>query len=277
MFSQYRKNPPNYLEFAATMSKSLFSGDSAVLRTIIDDLAPYDIYDVLARLSALNLMIENQNKSIILDALISGILSRPRDTYQGKAKMSNGKFRNMIGRIESMGIKHLVDPAENAFIERVRYHGNYWIFPGINYAPAHTLQGFLNVLFLRNLPFSDQFIYNAQQLVNFVLHISDSMAHALGYDLETLDHVEQSNVKLPDSRHSDLLKSCVFIPTSLIEKVITNDELRQCLFIDFKERDLSQAITGDFQEFFACPFLTVDNDTVLVLNPSILVPFLCPL
>jgi hypothetical protein len=50
-------------------------------------------------------------------------------------------------------MKQLVDPAENAFIERVRYYGNYWIFPGINYAPAHTLQGFLNVLYLSVLFF----------------------------------------------------------------------------------------------------------------------------
>ena len=274
MLSQYRKNIPNFSDFAATMTEKLFSGDSSILSSIIDDLAPYDIFDFIARVSSLNLMIENQNKSTILDALVAGILSRPRDCYQGKAKMSSGKFRNIINRLESMGMKQLVDPAENAFIERVRYYGNYWIFPGINYAPAHTLQGFLNVLYLRGLQFNDAFTNKARQLVNCVLHISDVTAHILGYGLETLDHVEQAFVKLPDSKQSELLKNCVYLRHALIEELIDDPQLRQCLFIDFEEKELSQVITGEFQEFFAHPFLNVDDETILLLNPSVLVPFL---
>lgn len=273
MLSHFRKNMPNFADFAAAATDKLFSGDALTLSAIIDDLAPYDIFDFIARVSSLNLMIENQNKSTILDALIAGILSRPRDCYQGKAKMSSGKFRNMINRLESMGMKQLVDPAENAFIERVRYYGNYWIFPGINYSPAHTLQGFLDVLCLRNIQFNKEFTLKAHQLINFVLQISDFTAHLLGYGMNTLAHVELGNVKLPDAKQSDLLKNCVLFPNTIIEQLIADEEVRQCLFIDFKKSDLSQAITGDFQEFFAHPFLKLDDETVLLLNPSILVPF----
>ena len=273
MLSHYRKNIPNFADFTEAMTEKLFSGDASALSAIIDDLAPYDIFDFITRVSSLNLMIENQNKSTILDALIAGILSRPRDRYQGKAKMSSGKFRNMINRLESMGMKQLVDPAENAFIERVRYYGNYWIFPGINYSPAHTLQGFLDVLCLRNIQFNKEFTLKAHQLINFVLQISDFTAHLLGYGMNTLAHVELGNVKLPDAKQSDLLKNCVLFPNTIIEQLIADEEVRQCLFIDFKKSDLSQAITGDFQEFFAHPFLKLDDETVLLLNPSILVPF----
>jgi hypothetical protein len=255
------------------MTERLFSGDASALSAIINDLAPYDIFDIIARISSLNLMLENQNKSTILDALIAGILSRPREHYQGKAKMSSGKFRNIINRLESMGMKQLVDPAENAFVERVRYYGNYWIFPGINYSPAHTLQGFLDVLCLRNIQFDKKFTLKAHQLINFVLQISDLIAHLLGYGMDTLAHVELNSVKLPDSKQSDVLKNCVLLSYALIERLIADEEVRQCLFIDFKESDLSQAITGDFQEFFAHPFLKLDDETVLLLNPSILVPF----
>ena len=273
MLSQYRKNIPNFSDFAAAMTEKLFSGDESALSAIIDDLAPYDIFDFIARVSALNLMIENQNKSTILDALIAGILSRPRDYYQGKAKMSGGKFRSIINRLESMGMKQLVDPAENAFMERVRYYGNYWIFPGINYSPAHTLQGFLDVLCLQNIQFDKEFTLKAHQLINFVLQVSDCIAHLLGYGMDTLAHIELGSVKLPDSKQSDVLKNCVLLSYALIEKLIADEEVRQCLFIDFKESDLSQAITGDFQEFFAHPLLKLDDETVLLLNPSILVPF----
>lgn len=86
MFNPYNKDKPNFLDFAASMTENFSSGDDATLSSIIDDLAPYDIYDIIARISSLNLMIENQNKSTILDALIAGILSRPREYYNGTAK-----------------------------------------------------------------------------------------------------------------------------------------------------------------------------------------------
>lgn len=273
MFNPYNKDKPNFLDFAASMTENFSSGDDATLSSIIDDLAPYDIYDIIARISSLNLMIENQNKSTILDALIAGILSRPREYYNGTAKMSSGKFRNIINRLETMGLKLMVDPAENAFLERVRYYGNYWIFPGINYSPGYTLQGFLDVLCLGNLHLDARFSKKAHQLINFILQVSDITAHILGYGLDTIKHVEQGSVKLPDSKHSDLLKRCVLLHRSFIEELIEDDDIRQCLFIDFKNGDLSKVIVGDFQDFFAHPFLKVDEENVLMLNPSILVSF----
>ena len=196
MFNFRQSDKPNFLDFSASMTENFTSGDATTLSAIIDDLAPYDIYDIIARVSSLNLMIENQNKSTILDALIAGILSRPRETYQGTAKMSSGKFRNIINRLESMGLKLMVDPAENAFLERVRYYGNYWIFPGINYSPAYTFQGFLDVLCLGKLHLDERFKQKAHQLINFILQVSDIAAHVLGYGLDTIKHIEKGSVKI---------------------------------------------------------------------------------
>lgn len=273
MFSHQKVTPPSFFDFASAITETLSSSDEDILRTIIDDLKPYDIYDILARLSSLNLIIENQNKSILLDALIGGILSRPRNHYSGNAKMSSGKFRNVINRLETMGLKQMIDPAENTFIERVRYYGNYWIFPGINYSPSYCLQGFLDVLCLRNLQIDSRFTQKAHQLINFILQISDIIAQLLGYDLDTISHVEQRAIKLPNSKQFDRLKNCVYLQYSLIENLIEDEDLRQCLFIDFKNCDLSQVLTMDFQEFFAHPFLKIDENAVILLNPSILASF----
>lgn len=89
-----------------------------------------------------------------------------------------------------------------------------------------------------------------------------------------MDHVEQTSTKFPDSKQSELLKNCVYLRYALIEELIEDPQLRQCLFIDFNEKELSQVITGEFQEFFAHPFLKVDKETILLLNSSVLVPFL---
>lgn len=59
MLSHFRKNMPNFADFASAATDKLFSGDALTLSAIIDDLAPYDIFDFIARVSSLNLMIEN--------------------------------------------------------------------------------------------------------------------------------------------------------------------------------------------------------------------------
>ena len=68
------------------------------------------------------------------------------------------------------------------------------------------------------------------------MQISDLSAHLLGYGIDTLAHVELGSVKLPDSKQSDVLKNCVLLPYALIDKLRADEEVRQCLFIDFKER-----------------------------------------
>lgn len=268
-----KKKGLGFMNLTEKVNSDLLSSDELILESLVDDLAVYDIYDVIMRISALNLIIENQNKSILFDALIAGILAHPREHYQGKVKISSGKFRNIINKLESMTLNMMIDPAENTFIERVRYYGNYWIFPGINYSPAYSLQGFLNVLCLQDLPIDKNFLLKAHRLINFVLQLSNTTAKTLDYDINSIRHVEQSNIKLPDSRLFDKLKNCVYFKDSYIKDLIGDKELYDQLFTNFKETSLSQIITGEFQEFFAHPFLRIDNDTIILLNTSVLVPF----
>ena len=51
------------------------------LKDISDEIKKYDVYDVLARISGLNLMPHNQNKSVLLDSLIAGIICEEENTY----------------------------------------------------------------------------------------------------------------------------------------------------------------------------------------------------
>ena len=58
---------------------------------------------------------------------------------------------------------------------------NYWIFPGINYSPSYCLQGFLDVLCLRDIKWNNEFSRKAHLLIQFILQISDDIVHKLGY------------------------------------------------------------------------------------------------
>ena len=93
----------DFFDFNERMKALTLSGDEQIIKSIIQELEPYNIYDFIARISSLNLLIENQNKAILLDSIIAGLLSQPRDKYVGKANISSGKFRKIIKKLEAVG------------------------------------------------------------------------------------------------------------------------------------------------------------------------------
>ncbi|MBO5162615.1 MAG: hypothetical protein J6B69_10550 [Lachnospiraceae bacterium] len=110
------------------------------LKDISDEIKKYDVYDVLARISGLNLMPHNQNKSVLLDSLIAGIICEEENTYNSTYKMSAGKFKKLIGKINETNLALSIDPNENAFYQNVMLMDNYTVFNGIDNTPAYNLQ-----------------------------------------------------------------------------------------------------------------------------------------
>ena len=270
---QFGYDDTDFLSFIDNIQAHMASGDEIEFKDLIDEIARYDVFDFIARISSLNLLIENQNKSILFDALIAGLLTRERTVYSSTVKMSSGKFRSIINRLGNLNLRCMIDPTENAFIERVRYYGNYWIFAGINYSPSYSLQGFLDALCLRHLQLDAEFTRKVHQLINFVLHLSDSIVKMMGYSLDSICHVEQSCLRIPAAFLAEKVKNCVCLDYSLIEAMIPDESLRQSLFIEFGNKELAQVIDGQWQDFFAHPFLKVETGAVIVLNPTILVSF----
>lgn len=262
-----------FMEFVNDLHEHMSEGDTVKIQSLINEIAKYDVFDFIARISSLNLLIENQNKSILFDALIAGLLTNDRAMYTGTVKMSSGKFRNIIGRLEDLQLKSMVDPAENAFIERVLYYGNHWIFPGINYFPSYTLQGFLDALYLQNLQTVEEFIQKSNQMINLALEISDRIVRLMGYNLDSINHIEQSRIKVPDSRLAETMKHCVCLDYSFVEDLMPDESLRQNLFVEFENKELAQVVNGQQQEFFPHPFLQANNGEIILLNPSILASF----
>lgn len=64
--------------------------DNQKLDLLVAIIERYDVYDFICRISALNLLIANQNKSILFDALIAKVISKGRSNYHSNLKMSSG-------------------------------------------------------------------------------------------------------------------------------------------------------------------------------------------
>ncbi len=254
--------------------KSSFpSKDESLLKMLIDEISNYDIYDFIARVSSLNLLIENQNKSIVFDALIAGLLHKNHKSYLGTAKMSSGKFRRIITKLSELSLYQMIDPSENTFIERIRYYGNFWIFPGINFSPSFCMQGLLDYLCLQDTGFNHNFIQQSHYLINFVLQISNRAAQTLNYDEHVIKHIETNSIKTPDSSQSDILKSCVVLDAELINELIPSPYLQTFLFSTFEDATLSSVLEDNWQDFYSHPFIKTPNNSIVLLNPAILIPF----
>lgn len=52
--------------------------DKDIVKNILKEIKKYDIYDIITKLSALNLVPENQNKAIIIEPIIAAILTLSR-------------------------------------------------------------------------------------------------------------------------------------------------------------------------------------------------------
>lgn len=263
----------SFYENIKKIRNDISEGDLIKIQSLIDEVIKYDVFDFIARVSSLNLLIENQNKSILFDALIAGLLTNNRTIFTGTAKMSCGKFKKIIRKLETMNLKLLVDPSENAFIERVLYFGNHWILPGINYFPSYTLQGFIDILCCHDLRFDEKFVQQFHQLINFILKISDYIVCSMGYNLESIKNVNQNEIYIPDSKLAETMKNCVCLDYSLIKTLIPDEQLRKNLFVEFENKELIQVIKYEIQDFFCSPFLKAKDDIVIILNPSILASF----
>lgn len=256
------------------MEEKMIQHDSQELDALVGECKKYDVFDFISRLSSLNLLVENQNKSILFDMLIGRLLCEKQNNFTGAAIMSHGKFRSLVNRLAQLEIRHLVDPPENPFIQRVLYYGNYWVFPGINYSPVETIQGFINVLCHGNLSLNSSFKIKSHRLIDFILKLSDTMAQELDLDENSICCVNQNEIEIPNAQKMLKLQSCVNLNLATIKGYLPDEDIQEPLFSGFNERGGAQVFDVNWQDFFAHPFLKTPDNHVIVLNPSILVSFL---
>lgn len=261
----------NFDKIYKTMKKE----DKDIIEDILKEIKKYDVYDIVAKLSALNLVPENQNKATIIEPIIAAILTLPKDELTSKYKISMGKFKRIIQSIENMGLTSAIDPPENTFIDRVMFYNNYNIFTGINYIPGYILQAVINTIYTSETQFNIDFSKQISLLINFILEISDYASKKVDISIEKMKKYDEiPNIVIPDSNRLEKLKECLIIREDIVNRMLNDTELISLLYSDFESEDLENILNLDNQKFFKKPFLKDDNGNVIILSPSILVPFL---
>ena len=250
-----------------------FNGENTKedLAGLCNEIIKYDVYDVLARISALNLIPENQNKAVLFDSLIEYVLRKNIDVCKMNYKMSPGKFKRLIQQLDDCSLSDSIDPNENVFVQRVMCNHNYVVFNGIDHTPAYNLQMMIYVLFVlkNNLP--DDFLRKCGKLVQFILYISDYIATSIGVKegnvYEGLPK-EVRGIVIPSADKLDAYAKVVCFDVNWIQAVLDEEEIFKDLFIGFGT-DFPDDMGN--RSFYSCPFvINKNNDQAILLNVSLL-------
>ena len=243
------------------------------MKDLVDEIKKYDVYDVIARLSGLNLMSHNQNKSILLDALIAAIISEEENTYTSTYEMSAGKFRKLIERVNETNLAMSIDPNENVFYRNVMLTDNYTVFNGIDNTPAYNLQMLIDILFNYKNDFPIEYNQKIGKLVMFTLGISEEITRKTNIKGNEIVSDEGKRVIIPDSGKVKEYAESVVIDEKRIQQFFCDyPDLLDDIIMPFGSGNIGSM---NNRPFYSKPFVKNNRDnTVVLLNISLLPNFI---
>lgn len=261
------------MEFLSNMKmfKDSFynSNSKKEISIAVEDAKKYDIFNLISKVSALNLFHQNQTKSVIFDTYIEELLHKTRSQFQSKYIISQGKFRRIINQIADTNLKYSIDPPENAFIQNIMFFGNYRVLNGIDQTPAYNLQSMISILFAKGIDYPKNFIDETYVLVNGMLEISEKIVGGISNIDNKHDIDEEKNIIIPSAIELSKCARLVVIEGENFRKLFLNrSELLNLVTIEFGVKFKSDL---DNKSFYTRPFLyNEEQDQYLLLNASLL-------
>ena len=243
------------------------------LKKITDDIKKYDVYDVLARISGLNLMPHNQNKSVLLDSLITVIICEKENTYNSTYKMSAGRFKKLIGKINETNLACSIDPNENAFYQNVMLTDNYTVFNGIDNSPAYNLQMIIDILFNYENDFPKEYKRKIGSLTMFILRLSEEIARRIGVKECEIVSDEGKYVVIPNNEKVKEYAECVVFDEQRMQVFLKDyPDLLEEIIMPFGSGNVGSMKN---RPFYSKPFVkNSKNNSIILLNISLLPNFL---
>lgn len=251
--------------------KNFFDGTDSKneISIAVEEAKKYDIFNLISRVSALNLFHQNQTKSVILDTYIEGVLCQTRDQFPSKYTISSGKFRKIINQISDTSLKYSIDPPENMFVQNIMFYGNYRVLNGIDQTPAYNLQHMISVLFAKGIEYPKEFLDATYILVNGMLEISEKIVGGILNTENNHDTDEEKSIMIPSAMELNKYTELVIINGADFRKLFLNRiELLDLVTIEFGVQ-----FEGDFdnKSFYTRPFLyNEEKDQYILLNAGLL-------
>lgn len=204
---------------------------AAMLEEIVEETIPFDKLDLLSKIAALQLMPENANHAMSLDAIAHAVASQKYVPHQPEISLKRLKQICNSSTIATGPIGHSEDPSEQMFTEAFTFEGgSYVVFPGIVDDATYVLRNLTKAIFLsRESPFSSEFIQQARTITTAILELTDLIALKAGMK-RGIDPVSSQDVVVPSNTILQKLKrSLVFTTDELSQYFVSGDSLLNAL------------------------------------------------
>ncbi len=148
-----------------------------LLSNLVTRISAYDPIDLLTHVAALQLMPENADRAIRLEAFAHTIASL---RFQpGKPQIHANRLKQICSS-EPLGSGQIAaseDPCANSFTEAFTFYGgSFVVFPGIVEEATFILKHLSEALFRGSVPFSPPFLKKAHDLLEAILLLSNEIA-----------------------------------------------------------------------------------------------------
>ena len=236
----------------------------------------YNAGDLLAAIGALQLLPENSDRFVRLEAFAHIASSLPLN--ESKPKMSHGRLKSITnkGFLTSIEVASYEDPQEYAFTESFGFDGGpFTVFPGPADETTHILQNLLKAIFKHPEPLSDRtWLRAAHQLVTAILVLSNEIARRAGLG-QSVDPIyrPESPVITPSKQRLDQLKEAITFSQKELELLLAprrvDWQILNPLIIAQGKVDLSDFRLGD-GDLFASPIVQGEGQYIVALPHRLL-------
>lgn len=244
-----------------------------MLEEILRETSSFDKLDLLVKIAVLQLLPENADHAMPLDAIAHAIASQKYVPNQPEISLKRLKQICNSSNITSGPIGHSEDPSEQMFTEAFTFEGgSYTVFPGIVDDATYTLRNLTKAIFLsRESPFPPEFIQQARTITTAILQLTDLIAYKAGMN-RGIDPISSKGVVVPSSTILQNLKRAVIFTTDeLSKRRIPGDSLLNALrplISGFGDIEVSKYDLGN-GSLHVNPLIAIDNK-IVVSEPGVL-------
>lgn len=194
--------------------------ESPLLR-LAASLSMYDSVDLLESIAGIQLIPNNIERTLRLEALAHVAASFPENS--AKPKISKNKLRYISNSMIPQEITRMEDPFETPFTDEISFYGgSYIVFPGYGGDSVFVFRHLLKSIFLFPDDFrNSDFMSNARELISAVLSLSDEIARSIGLKRGIEPNINNNQVYIPKTSSMVHLKRAVSFTQSRLDELLT--------------------------------------------------------
>lgn len=244
------------------------------LEKLVRLLAPDDPVDLLAAVAGLQLLPENADRGIRLEALAHICAARRR--WHRKSLVNRSRLYHICASPALRRLRRFEDPFPNPFTENITFFGGgFIVFPGRFDETTFVLRHLAMALFQTSDPFPDaQFVAEVRGLILAVLAISDAMARRAGLErgVAPRERADRRIVVPSAGRLRQLKRAVRFRRSDLTNFLVANGfspDTLDDLIIPMGQISISH-YRLDHGELFARPIVSVSDYMIVALPGQLL-------